>query len=60
MVVVEHHQHIEHLYILAGTLVDQHRASGPDLHFEPGMSTHALHLMDARSEVVLGDCPGGS
>jgi len=29
MAVVEHHQYDEHLYILAGTFVDQHRASGP-------------------------------
>lgn len=29
MAVVEHHQYDEHLYILAGTFVDQHRTSGP-------------------------------
>ena len=29
MGVVEHHQYDEHLYILSGTFVDQHRASGP-------------------------------
>ena len=29
MAAVEHHQCDEHLYILAGTFVDQHRASGP-------------------------------
>ena len=29
MAVVEHHQYDEHLYILAGTFVDQNRASGP-------------------------------
>jgi hypothetical protein len=29
MAVVEHQQYDEHLYILAGTFVDQHRVSGP-------------------------------
>jgi hypothetical protein len=29
MAVVEHHAYDEHLYILAGTFVDQNRASGP-------------------------------
>jgi mannose-6-phosphate isomerase-like protein (cupin superfamily) len=29
MGVVEHHEYDEHLYILAGTFVDQNRASGP-------------------------------
>jgi len=29
MAVVEHHEYDEHLYILAGTFVDQNRASGP-------------------------------
>src|ERR1051326_6927598 len=26
---LEHHEYDEHLYIIAGTFVDQHRASGP-------------------------------
>jgi hypothetical protein len=29
MGILEHHEHDEHLYILAGTFVDEQRASGP-------------------------------
>src|SRR5262245_2080040 len=44
---VDHHLSGEYLYILAGTFVDQHHASGPGtyIHNRPG-STHQPHTPD--------------
>lgn len=43
----DEHRHDEFLYILSGTFVDQHRASGPGtyIHNEPG-SWHQPHTPD--------------
>ena len=51
---VDHHLYGEYLYILAGTFVDQHQASGPGtyIHNRPG-SAHQPHTPDGCTFLVF-------
>jgi mannose-6-phosphate isomerase-like protein (cupin superfamily) len=54
---VEHHEYDEHLYIIAGTFVDDHRASGPGTYIlNRAGSEHQAHTPDGCTflEVVPG------
>jgi mannose-6-phosphate isomerase-like protein (cupin superfamily) len=57
MGVVEHHEYDEHLYILAGTFVDEQRASGPGTYIlNRAGSEHQAYTPDGCTflEVVPG------
>ena len=57
MGVVEHHEYDEHLYILAGTFVDEQRASGPGTYIlNRAGSKHQAYTPDGCTflEVVPG------
>ena len=42
---IEHHEYDEHLYIIAGTFVDEHRASGPGTYIlNRAGSEHQRHI----------------
>jgi mannose-6-phosphate isomerase-like protein (cupin superfamily) len=54
---VEHHEYDEHLYIIAGTFVDEHRASGPGTYIlNRAGSEHQAYTPDGCTflEVVPG------
>ena len=54
---VEHHEYDEHLYIIAGTFVDEHRASGPGTYIlNRAGSEHRAYTPDGCTflEVVPG------
>jgi mannose-6-phosphate isomerase-like protein (cupin superfamily) len=57
---VEHHEYDEHLYIIAGTFVDERRASGPGTYIlNRAGSEHQAYTPDGCTflEVVAGRLP---